>query len=526
MILRWLKLALAGLVAFSSASFLVAQVRSTVTASPQWSSAGQGLSDDWSQPAETRISTTNAKSLVKKWVFTTEGDVSATPTVSGGAVYFPDWDGNLYAVNASTGDLIWSHLISDYDGMTGALSRTSPAINGNTLILGDHPRAAVAHAGANVIAVNRTTGALLWKTQVETHSAAIITGSPVVYNNVVYIGVSSVEESFADNADYACCTFRGSVVALNATTGKKIWQTYTVPDNLGNTEGYSGGAIWQPPAIDTTLKLLYVGTGNNYSVPSSVDECEKSGLADGTIPNCTAAGDHFDSALALNLADGSIKWYAITTRWDDTNNACHVTPPGYNCPSPDGPDIDLGGDGPNLIGGLVVFGQKNGYLRAYNAETGKQVWATGVGPSGALGGIMWGTASDGTRIYVPISNSNHKTYKLIPSGKSISWGLWSAVNAQTGKILWQTADPVSGSMDVSSASVANGVLYVGSLDKAGHMYALNAATGAVLWSYASGGSVIDAPSIVSGVLYWGSGYRRYSGFGSTGNNKVYAFTLP
>ncbi len=81
-------------------------------------------------------------------------------------------------------------------------------------------------------------------------------------------------------------------------------------------------------------------------------------------------------------------------------------------------------------------------------------------------------------------------------------------------------------MDVSSASVANGVLYVGSLDKAGHMYALNAATGAVLWSYASGGSVIDAPSIVSGVLYWGSGYRRYSANGSTGNNKVYAFTLP
>ena len=75
-------------------------------------------------------------------------------------------------------------------------------------------------------------------------------------------------------------------------------------------------------------------------------------------------------------------------------------------------------------------------------------------------------------------------------------------------------------------SVANGVLYAGSLDKLGHMYALNAATGAVLWSYASGGSVIDAPSIVNGMLFWGSGYRRYSGSGATGNNKVYAFGLP
>jgi polyvinyl alcohol dehydrogenase (cytochrome) len=352
----------------------------------------------------------------------------------------------------------------------------------------------------------------------------MITGSPMVYNSVVYIGVSSNEEAYSSQSSYACCTFRGSVVALNVTTGKKIWQTYTVPDNGGQPGGYSGGPIWQPPAIDTVRKLLYIGTGNNYSVPASVDDCEKSGLADGTIPSCTAPGDHFDSALALNLADGSIKWARMTTRWDDANNACDTTPPGVNCPSPAGPDIDLGGAGPNLIGNEVVFGAKNGYLRAYNASTGALIWSTGVGPGGYLGGIMWGTASDGTSIYVPIANSNHKTYKLIPSGVSVNWGLWSAVNASTGKIIWQTADPVQGSVDMSSASVANGVLYVGSLDNLGHMYALNAATGAVLWSYASGGSVLDAPSIVGGMLFWGSGYRRYSF--ATGNNKVYAFGLP
>ncbi len=505
---------------------LPTRMNSQTSSTAEWNLAGSRLSDNWNQPAETLINVSNAKSLVRKWVFTTGGDVSATPTVSGGVVYFPDWAGNLYAVNSATGTLKWSHKIADYDGLSGSVSRTSPAVYGNMLIIGDHTQQVEMHAGTYIIAINRSTGALIWKTLVESHPAAIITGSPVVTKGVVYVGVSSYEEAFAKQPGYACCTFRGSVVALNVNTGQKLWQTYIVPDNYGNAGGYSGGAIWQPPAIDLTRKLLYIGTGNNYSVPSSVELCEQAGIKAGKVPNCTASNDHFDSALALNLADGSIKWAAKASRWDTTNEACDSTSTAPNCPSPPGADTDLGGDGPNLVGNLVAFGQKNGYLRAYNADTGQLVWATGVGPGGGLGGILWGTASDEQRIYVPIGNSNHQQYKLIPSGASITWGAWSALDAQTGKILWQTADPVAGSLDVSSASVANGVLFVGSLDKQGHMYALNAATGAVLWSYASGGSVIDAPSIVNGMLFWGSGYRRYSGIGATGNNQLYAFTLP
>ena len=282
-------------------------------------------------------------------------------------------------MNSATGTLHWSHKIADYNGLSGSVSRTSPAISGNTIIIGDHTQKVGMHAGANVIAINRSTGALLWKTLVETHPAAIITGSPVVASGVVYVGVSSYEESLAKQSGYACCTFRGSVVALNVNTGKKLWQTYVVPNNFGNTGGYSGGAIWQPAAIDLTRKLLYIGTGNNYSVPASVEVCEQSGIKAGKIPNCTAANDHFDSALALNLADGSIKWAVKTSRWDATNEACESTSPGPDCPTPAGADIDVGGDGPNLVGNLVVFGQKNGYLRAYNADTGQQVWATGVG---------------------------------------------------------------------------------------------------------------------------------------------------
>src|SRR6266852_5837234 len=186
--------------------------------SGQWRIAGQNLSNSWSQPTEHSISPANVKGLSPKWVFTTGGDVSATPTVDGDAVYFPDWGGNLFAVEKNSGRLIWSHKISDYDGVTGAISRVSPAVDGDQLIIGDILSSKEAHDGANVIAVDRETGTLRWMTQVDTHPAAIITGSPVVFDGAVYIGISSSEEGLATDPTYPCCSFRGSVVALDVKT--------------------------------------------------------------------------------------------------------------------------------------------------------------------------------------------------------------------------------------------------------------------------------------------------------------------
>ena len=117
-------------------------------------------------------------------------------------------------------------------------------------------------------------------------------------------------------------------------------------------------------------------------------------------------------------------------------------------------------------------------------------------------------------------DSSHLPHTLVPSGQQITWSAWSALDVATGKVLWQTADPTAGTIDRGSVSVANGLMYVGS--NSGHMYALDTTTGKILWNFASGGSVIDGPSIVDGALYWGSGYREVAG---TGNNKVYAFSL-
>src|SRR5882762_6685724 len=144
------------------ASTLTAQNRSHESRSGEWRIAGQNLSNTWSQPAEHTISPANVSGLTPKWVFTTGGDVSATPTVDGDAVYFPDWGGNLFAVKKVSGELIWSHKISEYDGVEGAVSRVSPAVEGNQVIIGDIQSSKLVHNGANMISVDREKEALRW----------------------------------------------------------------------------------------------------------------------------------------------------------------------------------------------------------------------------------------------------------------------------------------------------------------------------------------------------------------------------
>ena len=382
----------------------------------QWPTAGQNLDNSRSQPAEHSISPANVKNRSPKWVFTTTNDVSATPTVAGDTVYFPDWGGNLYAVNKESGSLIGSHKISDYNGIRGSFSRVSPAVDvdNDQLIIGDNPHGLSAAAaakridpsvlrdildpnkpgGARVIAVDRATGALRWITQVDGQPAAIITGSPVVFNGVVYQGVSSGEEALAGSFSYPCCTFRGSVVALDAKTGKMLWQTFTVPPNGGVPGGYRGGAVWQPPAIDPTRGSLFIGSGDNYTVPADVESCK----IKHPKSQCTAADDYFDTALALDLKTGRVKWAKGLQAFDTFTGACLEPPyPNVNCPVPSSPDLDLGGSGLNLVAGVVGFGQKSGIYRALNPDNGNILWATRVGPSSFEGEMEWGTATDGTR---------------------------------------------------------------------------------------------------------------------------------
>jgi polyvinyl alcohol dehydrogenase (cytochrome) len=281
--------------------------------------------------------------------------------------------------------------------------------------------------------------------------------------------------------------------------------------------------------IDPVRGLLYVGTGNNYTVPAGV--CTSPGQTGCTPP---AGDDHIDSILALKLSDGTVAWA------DHTLNADLWT-----VPQQAGPDFDFGA-GPNLFTTvnpatgqpeqLLGIGQKSGVYWAVEPATGKVVWQTVVGPTGNTSGIgiEYGTATDGQRIYVAEGDIAHLPYILGGSGpyagQTTSAGSWAALDPATGKILWQTPDP-TGAVDFGFVSTANGVVYAGSLDAKGtDMYALDASTGQILWSFASGGSVTGGASISDGSIYWGSGYCGTACLGTgtplTNNNQVYAFGLP
>ena len=492
--------------------------------SSSWPTAGHDTNNTRFQDTETKLKSQNVDELGVKWQFTTGGDVSATPALDGTNVYFPDWAGNLYAVNQKTGALLWQHQISEYTGIPGDWARNTPAIVGNELILGD--QAAYSQnifASASVFAVNKQTGALIWKTVVDSGPFPIITQSAVVDQStatpVAYIGVASAEEGFAAFG-FPCCSSRGSIMAMNALTGAILWKTYTVP------AGYSGGAVWgSTPVIDFKRGSLYIGTGNNYSLPQSVYDCINNG---GTAQSCIAPDDYFDSVMALDRATGAVKWVTKALPSDAWNVSC-VLGDGSNCPANAGPDYDFG-QGPTLFTvtasdgaqtDILGAGQKSGQYWALNPDSGTVKWVTQVGPGGTLGGLEWGSAMDGKRIYVSIANSEQKSWTPKGQQTPITWGGWSALDPATGQILWQTPDP-NQAIDPGAVTVANGVVYGCSMDPQGNMYAMNAATGAIRWSFASGGSCNAGASIANGVVYWGSGYSRFG----TGNNQFYAFTLP
>ena len=491
----------------------------------QWTSAGQDLANTRNQTSGSRITPATVGSLGVKWIFETAGDVSATPAVDGTNVYFPDWKGNLYAVDRRTGKQVWKASIAAASGIPGDRARATPVLSGNKVIIGDQGPFV---GGGKVFAFDKNSGALLWATQIESHPAAIITQSAVVYDGLVYVGVASQEEALAAAAvsggQYPCCSFRGSMVALDVDTGQIVWKTYVIP------LGYTGGAVWgSAPAVDPSRNQLYIGTGNNYSIPPAAQACVAAAAGDPVLTQqCIAPDDHFDSVLALDLKTGAIRWATRALPFDAWTVDCiPFFGDGTNCPEPAGPDYDFGqapalfsiGKGRQLVGA----GQKSGQYWALDPATGQVQWVTQAGPGGTAGGLQWGSAVDGKRVYTANANSNGRAWTLVPGGGTVTGGVWSGLDATTGQVLWQTATPDHGGSS-GPVTTTNGVVFGCSLDATGHMYALDGATGAILWQFVSGGSCLSGAAIVGDDVYWGSGYSNF-GFG-TPNNKVYAFTLP
>jgi polyvinyl alcohol dehydrogenase (cytochrome) len=487
-----------------------------------WPFWGGNISNTHSNPFEHTLTTKNVSQLKPKWTFTTGGDVSATPTVDSESVYVPDWAGNLFKINRQTGEAIWSHKISEYTGISGSLSRNSPAIVGNLLVFGDQ-------ASATVMAVDKRTGRLVWKTVLDSHPGAIITNSAVEFGGKIYVGVSSNQEELAAEDPKFVLSFIGSVASLDAQTGHIDWQTFMAP------AGYTGNAVWGSNfSIDPRRQSLYIATGNNYSVPAAVSECVSKAKTVAEQVQCLDPKDYIEAVVSLDLHTGQVKWAHDLGGADTFIASCLMNNSGgVPCPDPAGPDFDFA-SAPNLLTvftngterDMVGAGQKSGVYWALDPDTGATIWATLVGPGGVLGGIEWGSATDGKHIYVAINNNNNISYTLAPAHTvTVNAGSWAALDPETGNIIWQIPatgqnplNPQFGAGASGQMSAAAGVVYAGSLS--GDMVAMDGDSGAILWKFASGGSVICGPSIVNSTVFWGSGYRI-----GKGNNKIFAFSL-
>jgi polyvinyl alcohol dehydrogenase (cytochrome) len=525
----------------------VAREASSQTTPPSWSFAGADLLNSHGQLSPqanvglaTQINPSTAASLKLVWSYATQGDISATPTVEPGGLYVPDWAGMIYKLNPATGGLIWSHPLSYYTGLPGQ-ARTSPAIGPSVIVVGDQQAHPTGTTGARVVGINKSTGALAWVTIVDSDPYAEVMGSPVIYGNLVYVGTASWDEGEAgSNANYDP-TFRGSMTAININTGAIVWKFYTVPS------GYTGGPVpGSSPVVFTAngSNELIFGTGNNYSVPSSIEPCIKAaGSNTSAQVACLDPADYVDSLVAVNLSTGALIWSRRMSGADAWTEGCYY---GYlNCPSPAGNDTDFA-SAPNLSwvpnftgvsddrGGtsanyILGAGQKNSIYWALNPLNGGLYWSTNIG----VGGIEWGSSldlDDHNSVFVSLNNPSHVTNTLAGrNGVTQTWngGAWGALNIVTGKMTWQIpaygkdlANPTNPSTGEAGSSFTNRVVFVGS--SSGYFVALDANTGYTYWTYYSGGTVMSSPAIFNETVYWGTGYAR----NGVGYHMLYAFGVP
>ena len=518
---------------------------------PEWLMNGHDIANSRSQTSEHRIASRNVNQLSPRWTFTTTGDVSATPAVSRESekpgngrghsdlfLYFPDWGkapqgGTLWKVNAETGAVVWSHLISEYNGIAGSISRTSPALSHGLVLIGD--------LNGNMMGIDATTGKLRWITELDPNPNTIVTTSPVVHGDNLYIATSS------SGGGVPRQIFRGSMIALDIRTGKIVWQTFVLPDNGGVPGGFAGGAFVNPPAIDVENGLVFGAAGQLYFQPASVTACLNAD-PDKWDEACFPAGAHFNSVIAFDLRTGKVRWSFRGAGPDARLLGCGDPAPSW-CPPWENFSVwDYAGAGVNvfrvgkgkgrnsrLIAGI---GQKSGVYWALDAVTGELVWSRLVGHGDDPGGIQWGTAVDENYIYAAIGHNANAVPYTLKSGQVTSGGSWAALDRATGEIVWQTPDPqgapdparpgnpayrLGGVPDLAALTVANGVLYAGSMAHTGdQMYALDTSSGEILWRFPAGGSVVAGPAVVDGTVYWGSGYARTGG---VGNDQFFAFSL-
>lgn len=513
-----------------------------LTTGPALGDWGYGYKNHRRQSAEAGgINSSNVGQLKLKWslAFPNVTQMRSQPALVGNTLFVAIADSSrVYAVDMDSGCVKWEYAV----GMPPRTAIAYAKVGDKSIIwFGD--------AAGGVHVLNANDGSVVWKRDVRLFTQSMITGQPVLHQNMLYIPLSLYEIFSSMLPTYECCSGHGAVLAVDVLTGKEIWKWETMGDaskthlssNGTQQWGPSGAPVWNSPAIDVKRGVLYFGTGENTSDPAT---------------------DSSDAVFALDLKTGEYRWHFQATAKDTFNSSCQDhfgRPNGPNCPKDAGPDHDFGAsmmivtldEGKDSERDIILAGQKSGMVWALDPDNkGKLIWNTKLS-SGIPknGGIHWGMAYDGKRLFVPITDAS-----TVPN--FVPKPALHALDPETGEILWTTKIKPSCQFDrtianaemkagkylschhayglSAPATVAGDVVFVGGLD--GMYRAFDTVTGKVLWqdntnrSYdgingvtGHGGAIDSNGTIVSkGRVIIQSGYSMH---GQMPGNMLLQYTL-
>jgi len=390
------------------------------------------------------------------------GAYASTPAVSGGVLYSQDLESNVQAINLESGDVLWTKKYEFADqGPNGVIAADGRVYGGTP---------------TSAFALDQKTGKQLWTVQLTRNEKEGIDMAPGYADGMVFIStVPWNAGSYYEGGGV------GTLWALDAKTGKKLWHFDTVPKSLwGNPKINSGGGLWYTPAFDGKGSM-YFGVGNPAPFPG----------APGAPWGSSRPGPNLytDSIVKMDAKTGKMDWYFQLTPHDLY-------------------DWDLQGP-PMLIdsGGreLVLAAGKSGFVIALDAETGKLVWKREVGRHnghdedgalamqgdiaklkppfsifpGTLGGVIAPMSTDGTHVFVPVVNhpvtvaSGEKIEETSPENA----GEVVALDVKDGSIAWKHEFPTAPAF--GATTVSNDVVFATTFD--GEVHAFEASSGRQLW---------------------------------------------
>lgn len=483
-----------------------------------------------------RLTQSNISDLQLAWVFGLPNTTNARsqPVITEDTLFIAATSGHLFALDRHSGCIRWHQ-------MTVAPPRT--ALTLGSIGSGEDRRVALFYGDleANVVAVDAKDGEVIWRRPVGISEKSLLTGAIIQHEDRLIVPVSLQEVILATDPAYECCRSHGAVVALDADSGEQLWQFHTTPDatvqghtSVGTTTwGPSGAPVWSTPTVDEERNLIYIGTGQNASLPAT---------------------ELSDSVLAIDMNSGQLAWHFQAIAGDVYNGACDQRPPGPNCPKWRGPDHDIGASvvlTKRVTGeDILLVGQKSGDIYGLDPDAqGELMWHERFGAGSMLGGVHWGLATDGQRLFVPIADPAFPIPGYFPAP-----GLY-AVDIEDGDEFWSQRyergcktsmyeyfdreavyPECSFYFGLSAApSVVNDLVFAPSLN--GNILAFAAESGELVWQFATvrpfesinrvtthGGSIdVTRVLAVGDMIYVQSGY---SVFGQLPGNALLAFRLP